>query len=153
MTRHCEIPSLFHILTSFVHMTYHFARRQAVSWAVNGSRRFRDCLTLPILHKLTQISEVGTELGKTPGVAQRSLGNFNCQSETPRLNVSNVIFAINGAYKYYKYIKRHVLRCTTIGFKQKYGHRSSRRADMNMNLRSKSVFFTAEIGQYWAVET
>ena len=75
-------------------------------------------------------------------MAQRSLGNFNCQSETPRFHVSNVIFAMNGAYKYYKYIKTHVLRCTTIGFKQKYGHRSSRRADMNMNLRCKSVFFT-----------
>ena len=42
--------SLFRILTSFVHMTYQFAHRQAVSWAVNGSRRFRGCLTLPILH-------------------------------------------------------------------------------------------------------
>ena len=34
--------------------------------------------------------------------------------------MSKVIFVINGAYKYYKYIKTHVLRCTTIGFKQKY---------------------------------
>ena len=83
---------------------------------------------------------------------QRSLGNdFNCQSETPRLNVSNVIFTINEANKYYKYIKAYVLRCITIRFKQKYGHRSSRHADMNMmNLRCKSVF-TAEIGQYWVV--
>ena len=61
---------------------------------------------------------------------QRSLGNhFNCQSETPRFWVSNVIFAINGAYTCYKYIKTHVLRCTIIGFKQKYGHSSSRSAD------------------------
>ena len=43
------------------------------------------------------------------------------------------------------------LQCTTIVFKQKYGHRSTRRADMNrMNLWCESVF-TAEIGQYWVV--
>ena len=59
-----------------------------------------------------------------------------------------------GAYKYYNYIKRYVLWCATIRFKQKYGHRSSRRADMNMmNLRCKhgKSVFTAEIGQYWVV--
>ena len=50
VTRHYGISSLFHIRTSFVHMTYQFAHQQAVSWAVNGSRRFRDYLTL---HKLT----------------------------------------------------------------------------------------------------
>ena len=70
----------------------------------------------------------------------------------PRFNVSNVIFAIDGAYKYYKYIKTYVLRCTTIGFKQKYGHSDGVLTDMNMmNLRCKSVF--TEIGQYWAVES
>ena len=36
MTRHYGISSLFHIRTSFVHMTYQFAHQQAVSWAVNG---------------------------------------------------------------------------------------------------------------------
>ena len=53
VTRHYGISSLFHIRTSFVHMTNQFAHQQAVSWAVNGSRIFRDCLTLPTLHKLT----------------------------------------------------------------------------------------------------
>ena len=33
--------------------SYQYAHQQAVPWAVNGSRRFRDCLTLPTLHKLT----------------------------------------------------------------------------------------------------
>ena len=84
---------------------------------------------------------------------QRSLGNhFNCQSETPRFGVSNVIFAINGAYTCYKYIKTHVLRCTIIGFKQKYGHSSSRSADESaMQSRvhggNRSVFW------YWTVES
>ena len=56
-------------------------------------------------------------------------------------------------HTYYKYIKTRALRWTTIGFKQKYGHGSSRRADKDMmNLQCKSVF-TAEIGQYWAVES
>ena len=64
----------------------------------------------------------------------------------PRFCVSNVIFAINGAYTFYKYIKTHVLWCTTIGFKQKYGHRG-----VLMNLRCKAVF-TAEIGQYSGIE-
>ena len=31
--------------------------------------------------------------------------------------------------KYYENIEKNALRCTTIGFKQKYGHKS-RRADM-----------------------
>ena len=43
-------------------------------------------------------------------------------------------------------IKTYVLRCTTIGFKQKYEHRSSRRADMNLRYKSE---FTVEIGQYF----
>ena len=71
------------------------AHQQAVSSAMNRSRRFRDCLTSPILHKLTYIYEVGNN--QTPSMVQRSsLGNdFNCRSETPRLKLSNVIFAIN----------------------------------------------------------
>ena len=44
-----------------------------------------------------------------------------------------------------KNIKTYVLRCTTIRFKQKYGHRS-RHADMNLRCKSES---TAEIGQYF----
>ena len=43
-------------------------------------------------------------------------------------------------------IKTYVLRCTTIGFKQKYGHRSSRRADINLRYKCE---FTVEIGQYF----
>ena len=83
---------------------------------------------------------------------RRSLGNnFNCQSEAPIFYVSNDICAINEAYKNYEYIKTFVLRCTTIGLKQKCGHRSSRSADMNMmNLRWKSAFMV-EIDQYWVV--
>ena len=73
-------------------------------------------------------------------------GSVHFASEMLRFYVSSVIFAMNGAFKYYKNIKTYVLRCTIIGFKQKYGHRSSRRADMNP--RCKSEFSTAEIGQY-----
>ena len=41
-----------------------------------------------------------------------------------RFYSSNVIFAMNEAYNYYKNIKMHVMRCTTIKFKQKYGHKT-----------------------------
>ena len=68
-------------------------------------------------------------------------------SETPGIYVSKVIFAINGTLKYYENIEKYALRCTTIGFKQKYGHKSSRRADMT-SLRCRSEF-AAEIGQYF----
>ena len=78
-----------------------------------------------------------------------SLGNYHhFQSETPRFNVSNVIFAMNGSLNYYENIEKYVLRCTTIGFKQKYGHKSSRRADMNLQCRSE---FPAEIGPRYFV--
>ena len=148
MTRHYGISSLFHIRASFVHMTNQFAHQQAVSWAVNGSRRFRDCLTLPTLHKLTQISEA-----KLPAWYSAVWETTStARSETPRFCVSNVIFAINGTYTFYNYIKTHVLRCTTIGFKQKYGHSSSRSADESaMQSRvhggNRSVFW------YWTVES
>ena len=48
-------------------------------------------------------------------------------------------------------IKTYVLRWTTIGFKQKYGHRSSRRVDMNLRDKSwvhdgnRSVFRRSQI--------
>ena len=64
----------------------------------------------------------------------------------PGFYVSKVIFAINGTLKYHENIEKYALRCTTIGFKQKYGHKSSRRADMNLRCRSE---FAAEIGQYF----
>ena len=60
--------------------------------------------------------------------------------------MSNIIFAMNGSLKYYENIEKYVLRCTTIRFKQKYGHKSLRRADMNLRCRSE---FAAEIGQYF----
>ena len=68
------------------------------------------------------------------------------RSETPGFYVSKVIFAIIVTLKYYENIEKYALRCTTIGFKQKYGHQSSRRADMNLRSRSE---FAAEIGQYF----
>ena len=46
--------------------------------------------------------------------------------------MSNVIFVINGTLRYYENIEKYVLRCSTIGFKQKYGHKSLRRADINL---------------------
>ena len=60
--------------------------------------------------------------------------------------VSKVIFAIYGTLKYYENIEKYALRCTTIGFKQKCGHKSSRCVDMNLRCRSE---FAAEIGQYF----
>ena len=69
----------------------------------------------------------------------------------PRFYVSNVIFAMNGAFKYYKKHQTYVLRCTTIGFKQRYGHKSSRRAhlDYEANIRfhggNRSVFRSSQI--------
>ena len=36
-----------------------------------------------------------------------------------------------GALKYYENIKKYVLWRTTIGFKEKYGHKSLRRDEMN----------------------
>ena len=69
--------------------------------------RFRDCLTLPILHKLTWMSQVGS--------------NIYFRSEALRFYVSNVIFAMNGAHNYHKTLKCifEILRCTTIRLKQK----------------------------------
>ena len=64
----------------------------------------------------------------------------------PGFYVSKAIFAINGTLRYYENIEKYALWCTTIGFKQKYGHKSSRRADMNLRCRSE---FAAEIGQYF----
>ena len=52
---------------------------------------------------------------------------------------------MNGAHNYHKSIKMYVLRCTTIGLKQECGHKTSRRADMNLRLNSKP---TAKIGQF-----
>ena len=80
MTRHYEIPSLFHILTSFVHMAYQFAHRQAVSRAVNGSRRFRDCLTPPVYVWPCRsckicINNLDKRTTKHPAWVQRSFGN------------------------------------------------------------------------------
>ena len=79
-----------------------------------------------------------------------SLGNnHHFQSETLRFYASNVIFAMNGSLKYYENIEKYILRCTTIGFKQNYGHKSSRSADMNLWCRSefgnKSVFRRLQI--------
>ena len=45
-------------------------------------------------------------------------------SERLRRSTAKILLAL-----LYKYIKTHVLRCTIIGFKQKYGHSSSRSAD------------------------
>ena len=45
-----------------------------------------------------------------------------------------------------KTLKKYVLWCTTIGFKEKYGHKSLRRDDMNLRCQSE---FTAEIGHYF----
>ena len=103
--------------------SYQYAHQQAVSSAVNGSRRFRDCLNLD------------KRSWKHPNSRR---GTVHVQSETPRFYVSSVIFAMNGALKYCKNIKTYVLRCTTIGFKQKYGHKSSRRADMNLRCKSET---------------
>ena len=87
------------------------------------------------------------ETTQLPGMVRCSLGYNNYfQSETPRFYVSNGVFAMNGSLKYYENIENYVLRCTTIGFKQKYGHKSSRRADMNLRCRFE---FAAEIGQYF----
>ena len=51
---------------------------------------------------------------------------------------------MNGAYNYHKNIKMYVLRCTTIGLKQECGHKTSRRADMNLRFKP-----TAKIGQFF----
>ena len=51
------------------------------------------------------------------------------RSETRGFYVSKVNFAITGTLKYNENIE-YALRCTTIGFKQKYGQKSSRLADM-----------------------
>ena len=52
---------------------------------------------------------------------------------------------MNEAHKYHKNIKMYVLLYATIGYKQKYRHKTSRRADMYLRCKSD---FTAEIGQY-----
>ena len=75
-----------------------------------------------------------------------SLKSHHFQSETEGFYVSKVIFTINGTLKYYENIEKYALRCTIIGFKQKYGRKSSRRADMNLRCSSE---FAAEIGQYF----
>ena len=72
--------------------------------------------------------------------------NIHFQSEMQRFYGSNVIIAMNGAEKYRKNIKMYVLRCTTIAFKQTYGHTTSRHADMNLRCKFN---FTAKIGQYF----
>ena len=51
-----------------------------------------------------------------------------------------------GKHAHHNDTKTYVLRCTAIGFKQKYGHRSSMRDDMNLRYKSE---FTVEIGQYF----
>ena len=43
-------------------------------------------------------------------------------------------------------IKMYVLRSTTTGLKQKCGHETSRRADMNLRIKPN---FTAKIGQFF----
>ena len=50
---------------------------------------------------------------------------------------------MNGAHNYHKNIKMYVLRCTTIGLKQECGHKTSRRAHMNLRFKP-----TAKIGQF-----
>ena len=54
--------------------------------------------------------------------------------------------AMNGTHNYHRNIKMYVLRCTTIGLKQECGHKTSRRADMNLRFKSH---FTAKIGQFF----
>ena len=52
--------------------------------------------------------------------------------------------AMNGAHNYDKNIKMYVLWCTTIGLKQKCGHKTSRRADMDLRFKP-----TSKIGQFF----
>ena len=59
---------------------------------------------------------------------------FHFLNETPGFYSSSVIFAINEKHNFYKMNKVGVLRCITIGFKQKYGHKWSRSADVNLRL-------------------
>ena len=54
--------------------------------------------------------------------------------------------AMNGAHNYHKNINMYVLWCTTIGLKQEYGHKTSRRADMNLRFKPH---FMAEIDQFF----
>ena len=39
---------------------------------------------------------------------------------------------MNGVHNYHKNIKMYVLRCTTMRLKPECGHKTSRRADMNL---------------------
>ena len=51
---------------------------------------------------------------------------------------------MNGAHNDHKNIKMYVLGFTTIGLKQECGHKTSRRADMNLGFKP-----TAKIGQFF----
>ena len=53
---------------------------------------------------------------------------------------------MNGAHNYHKNIKMYVLRCTTIGLKQECGHKTSRRAEMNLRFMPH---FMAKICQFF----
>ena len=126
-----RILSLFHILTSFMHISPISLLTNRL-WAVNESMRFWGCLTLPILHRSTWISRVGN--------------NFHFWSETLRYYGSNVLFTMIEAITITKSIKVYVLLCATIGFKQRYGHKTLRHAVMNLWYKSD---FMAEIGPYF----
>ena len=92
-----------------------------VAW----NRKHWTDLTRPILHTLT--------------LDTLEFGNNTYGVKRWDFYFPNVIFAMNEAHNLFKTLKCiHVLRCITIGFKQKYGHKTLRSA--GMNLRRNSSF-------------
>ena len=149
-----RIPSLFHIITS---MTASFVSLCSPTGRVMGRERVWE---IPGLSDLADLAYINLDKWswRQPSSRRGMLqfgkhywlwNHHHFQSETPRFYVSNIIFTMNGSLKYCENIKKYVLRCTTIGFKQKYGHKSSRRADINLRCKSDCREFSAETGQYF----